>query len=365
LDPNTGSRHRFGGLIRVFSSKESRWQPSKARCQWPKCIFSPDGSLSNRRRRRTAIRADVLSIGAHEAIIPVMDPNESATHENALHAKPPSPSEVGSKLLAKYSDTDSLFVRNNPLGDGQSTPKAIPLQRSQELEQAIRNAPANPEPYVELGQIYVDQQRWPDARRVLDAGAEHCPEHEPLVILHEDLSIHLSSLALEQARKLNAQRPSDESRYGVEQAETDLANRRLKVCSDRYARHPDQKEILVPWAVALRQLGRQEEAVNHLQEASKEPSLRARASLQLGMCLQSLQRPLEALAAFRKAALYRSPPPEPLIRTRALELAIAIAEENHLIDSARFYTQELLESCEPSQKEALQANLKRLQATEL
>jgi len=74
---------------------------------------------------------------------------------------------------------------------------------------------------------------------------------------------------------------------------------------------------------------------------------------------------LEALAAFRKAALYRSPPPDPLIRTRALELAIAIAEENGLIDSARYYTEQLLRFCDSSQKEALALNLKRLEATEL
>jgi len=277
----------------------------------------------------------------------------------------PSPSEVGSKLLAKYSDTDSLLVRNAAISDPQNKPKAIPLQRSQELEQAIRNAPANAEPYVELGQIYVDQERLTDARRVLDAGVQYCPEHEPLLVLHEDLSIHLATQALEQARKLNAQRPCDENRYGVEQAETDLANRRVRVCSDRYARHPEQKEILIAWAVALRQLGRQDEAVELLQEASKDPAIRARASLQLGMCLQSLERPLQALAAFRKAALYRSPPPEPLVRTRALEFAIAIAEENQLIDSARYYTEQLLEFCEPSQKDALRASLIRLQETEL
>lgn len=299
------------------------------------------------------------------------DDQEPAKNPNAPTAKSSqatssaSPSEVGSKLLAKYSDTDSLFVRSNPLDPTESKPKAIPLQRSQELEQAIRNAPANAEPYVELGQIYVDQERWVDARRVLDAGVQYCPEHEPLMILHEDLSIHLSNMALEQARKLNAQRPSDENRYGVEQAETDLANRRVKVCADRYARHPDQKEILIAWAVALRQLSRQEEAVGLLQEASKEPNIRARASLQLGICLQSLDRPLEALAAFRKAALYRSPPPEPLVRTRALEMAIAIAEENHLIDSARYYTEQLLTCCEPSQKPALQSSLQRLLETEL
>jgi tetratricopeptide (TPR) repeat protein len=161
----------------------------------------------------------------------------------------------------------------------------------------------------------------------------------------------------------------------VEQAETDLANRRVSVCADRFARHPDQKELLVPWAVALRQLNRQEEAVAMLQEAAQEPELRARASLQLGMCLQSLDRPLEALAAFRKAALYRSPPPDSMITTRALELAIAIAEEHQLIDSARFYTEQLLASLDAtdrdssqrdaSQREQLAANLKRLQETEL
>jgi len=311
------------------------------------------------------------------AIIFRMDPQDSISNasddssNSSQQNKPsgatasPSPSEIGSKLLAKYSDTDSLLVRSTPTSDESSKPKAIPLHKSQELEQAIRNAPANAEPYVQLGQIYVDQERWTDARRVLDAGVQYCPEHEPLLVLHEDLSIHLATIALEQARKLNAQRPSDENRYSVQQAETDLANKRVKVCSDRYGRHPDQKEILIAWGVALRQLGRQDEAVELLREAAKEPAIRARASLQLGMCLQTLQKPLEALAAFRKASLYRSPPPEPLVRSRALELAIAIAEENHLIDSARFYTQQLLECCENSQKAALQASLKRLQETEL
>jgi hypothetical protein len=73
----------------------------------------------------------------------------------------------------------------------------------------------------------------------------------------------------------------------------------------------------------------------------------------------------EISRAFRKAALYRSPPPDPLIRTRALELAIAIAEENGLIDSARYYTEQLLQFCDSSQKEALTLSLRRLEATEL
>ena len=308
-----------------------------------------------------------------------MEPSDSQEKSNS------TTSAIGSKLLAKYADTDSLFVRNNSIPTAASKPAAIPLQRFQELEQAIRHAPANPAPYVELGRTYIEQERWQDAKRVLEAGVKYCSEHEPILILHEDLLVHLSAGALEEARKRQAQRPSEENRYAVEQAETDLANRRVSVCADRFARHPDQKDLLVPWAVALRQLNRQEEAVAMLQEAAEEPELRARASLQLGMCLQSLERPLEALAAFRKAALYRSPPPDSMIKTRALELAISIAEENQLIDSARFYTQQLLANFDTaerstterdttarntaerdaSQRELLAANLKRLQETEL
>ena len=296
-------------------------------------------------------------------------PEEERESEQRSKSKPQgagaSPSEIGSKLLSKFVDTDNLFIRNAPNTETVSKPVAIPLKRFQELEQAIRNSPANPEPYVELGQIYIDQQRWQDARRVLEAGVQFCPEHEPLMLLQEDMSVFFASNALEEARKLCAQHPSDENRYGLEQAEINLANRRIKVCSDRYQRHPDQKDLLIPWAVALRQLNRQEEAVELLAEAAQVPSLRARASLQLGMCLQSLQRPLDALAAFRKAAFYRSPPPDPVFRIRALELAIGIAEENQLIDSARYYTEALLQVCDPAQKANVQAHLKRLQESPL
>lgn len=297
-----------------------------------------------------------------------MDNTESETKQGGASAVPapePTPAAIGSKLLAKYADTDNLFVRNLSIPVTASKPVAIPLQRFQELEQAIRHAPANPAPYVELGRTYIEQERWPDAKRVLEAGVSHCSENESILMLHEDLLVHLASMALEEARRRQAQRPNEENRYGVEQAEIDLANRRVSVCTDRFARHPEQKDLLIPWAVALRQLNRHEEAVAMLQEAAQVPELRARASLQLGMCLQGLERPLDALAAFRKAAIYRSPPPDPMIRTRALELAIAIAEENQLIDSARWYTEQLLAVCEPSRREALEQSLKRLQETEL
>lgn len=247
-----------------------------------------------------------------------------------------STSNLGNKLLSRYSDTDSLFAKPTPVPASVRT-TAIPLQRSQELEQAIRHSPAIVEPYIELAQIYLQQERWVDARRILEAGKQNCPENEIVLLLHEDLMLILSNQLLETAKKELAQRPCDDTRYAKEQAEVNLINERIRVCRERYHRNPDQKEILITWGIALRQQKKYAEALTLLIQATKDLSLRSRASLQMGMCYQALERPLDALSSFRRAALFRSPPPDPKVASVALELAAALAEENGLIDSAIYY----------------------------
>lgn len=270
----------------------------------------------------------------------------------------PTPSQVGNKMLAQFTNTDSLFMR----GDTAPPPQkvvSIPLEKFQRLEQEIRHAPAVSEPYVELGQIYLQQERWTDARRILDAGLQYCPECEPIVLMREDLILIQAGHLIEQAKNAVAESPSDKTRYDLEQAEINLINERIKVCRDRYARHPDQKEILITWSVALRQIQKQDEAIEKLKEAATDLNLRSRASLQLGMCLQTMDRPLEALSAFRKAALYRSPPPDPKVAQTALELAAKLAEDLGLVDSAIFYLENLA-AITPAARETLSKKIEAL-----
>ncbi len=280
---------------------------------------------------------------------------------------PPSnvtPSQVGSKLLSRFVDIDALFSRpNNAPTTSKQVP--IPLERFQHLEQEIRNAPANSQPYIELGQIYLNQERWSDAKRVLENGVQLCPESEPLVLMREELLLHQASQLLQQAKTALAQELSEENKHGLEQAEVNYANERIRVCRDRFARHPEQKEILINWAIGLRQLGRFDEAIVLLVKAADEPDLRARASLQLGMCYQTLNRPLDALSAFRKASLFRAPPPEPKIRQRALELALDLAEELSLIDSARFYAEQMLIDCDRAKQTQVKEKLRQLESRDL
>jgi len=275
-----------------------------------------------------------------------------------------SPAQVGSKLLSRFSDVDALFARPNLTAE-PSKRGSIPLERFQHLEQEIRNAPANSPPYLELGQIYINQERWSDAKRVLETGVQLCPECEPLVVLREELLLHQASELLHLAKTTLAQDPSETNKYGLEQAEINYANERIRVCRDRFGRHPEQKEILINWAIGLRQLARFDEAIELLTKAAVEPELRARASLQLGMCYQTLSRPLDALAAFRLASMFRAPQPEPKIRQRALELALELAEENSLIDSARFYAEQLLIGCDPAKRSQIKEKIRQLESLDL
>ena len=275
-----------------------------------------------------------------------------------------SPAQVGSTLLSRFADVDALFAR--PKLTKEPTKRgSIPLERFQHLEQEIRNAPANSPPYLELGQIYINQERWNDAKRVLETGVQLCPECEPLVVLREELLLHQASELLHLAKTALAQDPSEANKYGLEQAEINYANERIRVCRDRFGRHPKQKEILINWAIGLRQLGRFDEAIELLTKAAAEPELRARASLQMGMCYQTLSRPLDALAAFRIASMFRAPPPEPKIRQRALELAMELAEENALIDSARFYAEQLLAGCDPAIRSQMKEKIRQLESLDL
>ncbi len=257
-----------------------------------------------------------------------MNPNDTASSSTT--------SKIGSNLLARYTDTESLFVRGE-IPQVTKSPVAIPLVRFQQLEQEIRNAPAVAAPYDELATIYLQSERWTDARRVLEAGVKNCPEHEPILLMHEDLMLILANQLLEQAKKDQAEHPTEQAKFELEQAEINLLNERIRICRERYGRHPEQRDLLITWGIALRQSKRFEEAIEKLKEACRDLRLRSRASLQLGMCHQALDNPLDALSSFRRAALFRSPSPDPKVASTALELAANLAEEIGLIDSAIYY----------------------------
>ena len=249
---------------------------------------------------------------------------------------------------------DDLLLRNTPVNqerwtdgeqsaDGSAARKAIRLERFQELEQIIRNNPVQSEPYVELARIYLHQERWVDAKRILDRAAEQFSSDEDVLYLREESllarSLHLLACAESEYRRV----PNEVSEKEMQRAKLDLNSMREKVCRARLVRHPEHLELTIPLADALEGLDRSEEAIDYLRRAAQDAELRGQANLKLGEIFERMGRVVDALSAYRRSALFRAPAPPPAVRLAALTKAAELALQHRLIDSAARYVAMLRE----------------------
>lgn len=247
---------------------------------------------------------------------------------------------------------DDLLIRKTPVEHGRwserSDPasgaaKPIRLERFQELEQTLRNNPVQSDPYIELARIYLHQERWIDAKRVLDRAAELFSGDEEVMYLREESQL-ARSLQLLAAAEAEYQRvPNETSEKELQRTRLDLNAMREKVCRARLVRHPDQLELTIPLAEALEGLDRSEEAVDYLRQAALDPDLRAPASLKLGEIFERTGRVTDALSSYRRAALFRLPPPAQAVKLAALTKAAELALQHRMLDSAARYVAMLRE----------------------
>ncbi len=246
---------------------------------------------------------------------------------------------------------DDLLIRRRPLEPGgeplddqhTGAVRSVPLERFQALEHAIRDNPLTVEPYLELAGYYLNSQRWTDARRVLENACQRFPDEERAQFLLEESQL-ARSLQLNSAAELEHQaEPTQLTQAALDKSKLELNALREKICRGRLQRHPEQLQLHLPLATALHGLGQSSTAVESLRLAMQEPKLRSAAAYQLGQLLEELGRIPEALSVYRRAALFRVPPPARELKLRALAAAADLAERSHLIDSARRYVGLLVE----------------------
>ncbi len=249
---------------------------------------------------------------------------------------------------------DDLLLRTSPVDherwveaqgsiNGSTNQRTIRLERFQELEQIIRNNPVQPDPYVELARIYLHQEKWIDAKRILDRAAEQFSSEEEVLFLREEAQLARSLNILAAAESEYRRVPNDISEKELQRARLDLNSMREKVCRARLVRHPEHLELTIPLAEALEGLDRSEEAIDYLRSAGQDPDLRAQANLKLGEIFERLGRVTDALSAYRRSALFRVPPPPPALRLTALTKAAELALQHRLLDSAARYVAMLRE----------------------
>lgn len=247
---------------------------------------------------------------------------------------------------------DDLLIRETPADDlrwgasmenQEAVVKPVSLQRFQELELSLKNNPIHPDPYIELARIYLKNRRWNDARRVLDRAAQQFSNNDDILTLREDAQLGRSLELYNEAEAAYKSEPTVLTQEPLQSSKIELNSLRERICRARLERHPDRLELLVPLAVALENLGSVEEAIKCLRQASDVPSLRATAALQLGYLFTRARRIPDALSSFRRAALFRVPPPSEAIKREALTAAADLSQRHGLIDSARRYVELLVE----------------------
>lgn len=245
-------------------------------------------------------------------------------------------------LLIRETPSDDLRWGTSP-DAAETVVTSVTLQRFQELELAIKNNPIHVDPYLELARIYLKNRRWNDAKRVLDRAAQQFTKNEEVITLREDAQLGRSLELYNEAEAAYKSEPTVLTQEPLQSSKLELNSLRERVCRARLERHPERLELLVPLAVALENLGSVEEAIKCLRQAAEQPKLRATASLHLGYLYTRARRIPDALSSFRRAALFRVPPPSEATKREALAAAADLSQRHGLIDSARRYVAYLVE----------------------
>ncbi|WP_153557255.1 tetratricopeptide repeat protein [Roseimaritima sediminicola] len=229
------------------------------------------------------------------------------------------------------------LLRREPREPAVETPPVVDLQRQQELERYLKPKPADLEAYLELAEIYRQQERPLQARRTLHKGLEVFPEDPELLWQHEEACLALSLQHLRQAMELEQRLGTAEAHRELERARTDWACRRVDVCRARLQREPDCVQLRVVLAEALKDQGLFEAAIEAAEAATQDESLGPVSFLIRGQCYQAMGEMFQALPMFRAAGLRRATPAAPRIRITALRAAMEIAQQLGLPASYRRY----------------------------
>lgn len=232
---------------------------------------------------------------------------------------------------------DELLRRDPPQEPAEAPPPAVNLQRQQELERYLKPRPADVGAYLELAEIYRQQDRPLEARRTLKKGLEIHPDDANLLWQFEEACLAQSIHQLREVTELTKRLGTGEAQRELERSQADWACRRVDVCRARLKRDPENMQLRVVLAEALKDMGLFEAAIETAEVVAGHDTLAPTAFLIRGQCYQALGEPMKALPLYRAAAMRRATPAPPRTRVLAMRAAVVLAEQQGLPLSLQRY----------------------------
>lgn len=215
------------------------------------------------------------------------------------------------------------------------------LERRQELEQHLKDKPADRDGYLELATIYRRDERPLDAMRVLKQATKIFSDDEKLIWELEEATLERSVQQFRGVKEVADRLQTPDALRELERSKSDWAGRRMEVCRARLRRNPKQVHLHFTLAEALMDAGMYEGALEELDESVRHDQLSGRAHFTRGKCLLALNKEIEAMKSLRACALRRAVVAPLQTRISALLLLVQIAERLKLDLTLQQYRKQL------------------------
>lgn len=172
----------------------------------------------------------------------------------------------------------------------------------QQLEAAVREHPANPEPYLELASLYLERDRDYDAERMLARGREATAGDLRILELWESVVMRRLEKKVTGAREAAEAEDTPQSRAALEAARDERDRLETEILASRCRREPMNAAVRYQLGLRLKRAGKLREACASFQQALADSTQKAPAALAMGECHEELHEIPEALKHYRLAA---------------------------------------------------------------
>jgi len=177
----------------------------------------------------------------------------------------------------------------------------VPLTPIQTLETAIRDAPAIPELYLQLAELYVQAGREYDAERMLTKG-QTAADDPRVRTLRENITMRRLEGNVARAQQSVEARDTAEARATVADARIERDRVEMDIFVGRTRRDLQDRQARYELGRRLKRAGRLREAFVQFEAALADARLKPAVALEMGECLRDFGELADSLRHFRLAA---------------------------------------------------------------
>jgi Flp pilus assembly protein TadD len=208
-------------------------------------------------------------------------------------------------------------------GESEKAPSIVQSTkrtRAQELDEHIKASPGEVNPYSEMAEIHVKDNKWAEAEAILKSGLQATGGDLRLREQLEDLQLRRARQNVLVAERRAAEQGTDETKKQAHQMSAELNRQEIEIYRSRVDRYPTNTGWKYELGIRLKKGGNFNEAIKLLQEARSDPKHKGTVLLDLGECFQQIkqfrlakQHYVQAIEEmpdkeidYRKKALYRA-----------------------------------------------------------